>query len=325
MRDITDNSSIDLSLTNVWKSWVAFRKDKKPSREIIFFESDLEKNLLSLCAELNNGRYRHGGYNHRIINEKKRRDISVASVKDRVVHRLLYDYLVPYVDPRLDYDVWSCRKNKGLHKALLRTHELSSRYSHAWIWRADISKFFDNVDQQVLGQCIKRFVEDAVTLGLIDKVIGSYITIKSVSQSVSQSGIPIGNLTSQIFANIYLNEFDRFVRNTIKPLGYVRYGDDFVIFLNIEKQANKAKDISTKWLFDTLKLNIHIKNNVIIKAKYGLHFLGHWIYPTSNIVIDSNMANKIVRDINSRNASSYGAMYLTKRQKRQLSWLLKDI
>jgi RNA-directed DNA polymerase len=92
---MTDNSSIDLSLTNIWRSWAAFRSGKKPSREITKFEAELETNLLRLCADIYNGSYQHGAYNHRIINEKKRRDIAVATVRDRVVHRLLYDYLVP--------------------------------------------------------------------------------------------------------------------------------------------------------------------------------------------------------------------------------------
>ena len=121
MSAITDNSSINLSLTNVWHAWVAFRHGKQPSRDICIFENDLEYNLLRLCADLNSGVYEHGGYHHRIVNEKKRRDIAVASVRDRVVHRLLYDYLVPLLDTRLDHDVWSCRRDKGLHKSLMRT------------------------------------------------------------------------------------------------------------------------------------------------------------------------------------------------------------
>jgi hypothetical protein len=116
---MTDSSSdIDTSVTNIWRSWRAFRRGKQPSREITAFEAELERNLLVLCAEINNGSYLHGGYNHRIVNEKKRRDIAVATVRDRVVHRLLYDYLVPIVDPKLDYDVWLCCTGKGLHVAL---------------------------------------------------------------------------------------------------------------------------------------------------------------------------------------------------------------
>ena len=185
---MTDNSSIDLSLTNIWRAWMAFRRGKRPSRDIRAFEQDLEYNLLRLCADLNAGSYEHGGYHHRIVNEKKRRDIAVASVRDRVVHRLLYDYLTPIVDPKLDYDVWSCRQNKGLHKALRRTQHLLHSYSHGWVWRADISKFFDHVEHDVLRACLIRLTSDKSAHQLLDTVISSYIhNGKSVSQSVSQS------------------------------------------------------------------------------------------------------------------------------------------
>jgi RNA-directed DNA polymerase len=185
---MTDNSSIDLSLTNIWCAWVAFRCGKKPSREIRGFEQELEYNLLRLCSDLHTGQYDHGGYYHRIVNEKKRRDIAVASVRDRVVHRLLYDYLVPLVDARLDYDVWSCRQGKGLHEALRRTQHLLHSYGHGWAWRADISKFFDHVDHGVLKECLLRFTTDETAQKLLDKVIGSYAyNGQSVSQSVSQS------------------------------------------------------------------------------------------------------------------------------------------
>ena len=167
---------------------MAFRRGKQPSRDIRAFELDLEYNLLKLCADLSTGQYEHGGYHHRIVNEKKRRDIAVASVRDRVVHRLLYDYLVPLVDPRLDYDVWSCRQNKGLHKALERTHHLIYSYSHGWMWRADIAKFFDHVSHNTLTTCLLRFTSDETVQKLLDKVINSYpYNGESVSQSVSQS------------------------------------------------------------------------------------------------------------------------------------------
>lgn len=154
---------------------MAFRHGKQPSRDICIFENDLEYNLLRLCADLNSGVYEHGGYHHRIVNEKKRRDIAVASVRDRVVHRLLYDYLVPLLDTRLDHDVWSCRRDKGLHKSLMRTQHLIYSYSHGWIWRADISKFFDNVDHGVLRECLMRFVPDKSAQNLLDKVLSSYV------------------------------------------------------------------------------------------------------------------------------------------------------
>lgn len=133
---MTGNSSIDTSLSNIWRSWRKFRAGKKPSRAILEFEAELEDNLLKLCADLNSGRYKHGNYSHKIVNEKKRRDIHVASVHDRVVHRLIYDYLVPIFDSSFDYDVWSCRTGKGLHGCLDRIADLSARYPISYVWRA---------------------------------------------------------------------------------------------------------------------------------------------------------------------------------------------
>ncbi|MDR2524050.1 MAG: hypothetical protein LBC95_00700 [Candidatus Nomurabacteria bacterium] len=165
---------MDTSLTCLWRTWRKFRRDKKPSRAIRTFEANLEENLLQLCADLNSGRYRHGDYSHKIVNEKKRRDIYVASVRDRVVHRLVYDYLLPIFDYRFDYDVWSCRVGKGLHGCLARIADLSARYPDSYVWRADIRKFFDNVDQTVLRECLVRRVSDTRALWLCGEIINSY-------------------------------------------------------------------------------------------------------------------------------------------------------
>ncbi len=314
---ITDNSSIDLSLTNIWRAWAAFRRGKKPSREIMAFEAELETGLLRLCADVNTGRYQHGPYGHRIVNEKKRRDIAVAGVRDRVVHRLLYDYLVPLTDSRLDYDVWSCRKNKGLHQALLRTKQLTTKHSQTWVLRADIFKFFDNVNHQTLRECLTRCISETKALDLLDKVIESYS-----SQLDRQTGIPIGNLTSQIFANIYLNEFDRFVRHQIKPLGYVRYGDDFVIFEGTKAQVKAIQELVSVWLSVNLALQLNSKNNLVFPAKRGIKFLGHQIYPFSPLAIDRQMTKKVNKQVNIKNMSSYKALHLTRKQTKRLPWLL---
>lgn len=302
--------------------------------------------MLLLCAQLNSGHYRHGSYNYRIVNEKKRRDIAVAPVHDRMVHRLLYDYLVSVVDTRFDYDVWSCRRGKGLHGALKRTRTLTTKYSEAWIWRADVLKFFDNIDQRTLKDCLRRLPLSAKAQDLLDIVVGSYTsrldrlyTLRKEKEQLEpqiysafvareqlydgkQTGIPIGNLTSQIFANIYLNEFDRFVRHTLKPLGFIRYGDDFCVFVSSAHQAERARQISTEWLEQKLKLQIHNKNNVIFKAKHGLKFLGHSIYPRTSVVIEESTFAKIKRNVNRRNLTSYKNMHLSKKQAKQLPWLL---
>ena len=146
----------------------------------------MENNLFALAYDLTKGYYRHGTYVHKIVNEKKRRDIHVAAVRDRIVHRLLYDYLVPIINPRLDPDVWSCRPGKGLHGAIKRTSLLSHRFSRGWVYRADVRRFFDNVDQAVLKQAISQNVHDTSAICLIDEVIGSYKTDRQTDRQAGR-------------------------------------------------------------------------------------------------------------------------------------------
>lgn len=215
---------ISVEYSAVYKAWLAFRKGKKASLSIDSFAYNIEEDLSRLATELTNRSYEHGGYDQVIVREKKRRDLAVSNIRDRVVHRLLYDHLLPIFDPVFDFDVWSCRKNKGLHKGLARTRQLLTRHDSSYIWRADITKFFDSVDHKLLTKCLHRRLEcDETVMWLCQEVIDGY-SIKPVQ------GIPIGNLTSQLFANIYLHESDCFVRHHLKPQAYVRYGDDFILF-----------------------------------------------------------------------------------------------
>jgi len=312
---------MDLSLTDVWCAWRAFRRGKKPSRAILLFESDLELNLLRLCAELNDGRYQHGDYDHKIVHEKKRRDIAVARVRDRVVHRMLYDYLLFRVDKRLDYDVWSCRQGKGLHAALDRTAQMVDKHAGGWVWRADITKFFDNVDHAILRSCLKRVVPDEEAMNILDTVISSYITIGKF-----QRGIPIGNLTSQIFANIYLNEFDRFVRVACRPEAYVRYGDDFLLFASTRTEAMCMRRLATEWLYAKLALTVNTKNDVLFRTRHGAKFLGHWIYPGRQVALKYATQCQILHTATCQNASSYLSLRLTNKNRNLFRWrLVQDI
>jgi hypothetical protein len=130
-------------------------------------------------------------------------------------------------------------------------------------------------------------------------------------------------LTSQIFANVYLNEFDRYVRHELKPLAYVRYGDDFILFMGSQKEALHVQSLATTWLSDQPRLTVHQSNNAIIRPNQGIYFLGHQIYPLSSIAIDGFMTQKINQKIDRQNAGSYQSMRLSKKQAKQLPWLLR--
>jgi RNA-directed DNA polymerase len=211
LRIMGNSDSIDFSLSNLYKSWCNFRRGKRSSREIITFQYSLEPNLFQMQKQLEDKNYRHGNYAYYTVQDSKRREIAVAGVHDRVIHRLLYDYLLPMWDKHFIFDAWSCRPNKGLHVAVARSQDYMQANPRAWVWRADIIKFFDSVDQEVLMQVIKRRVKCADALWLIESIISSYY------KNQPGLGMPIGNLTSQIFANIYLNEFDRFISYKITP------------------------------------------------------------------------------------------------------------
>ena len=148
-------TDIDLSLSNIWQAWWLFKQGKKNSPDLNRFDYDLEQNLYQLWLDLDQGKYKHGAYRRFWVTDTKRRQIAVAPIRDRVIHRLLYEYLVPIYDPTFIFDAWSCRKNKGVTGAVGRAQRLLSRHSYAWVWRADIVKFFDSVNQQLL---LKFFV-----------------------------------------------------------------------------------------------------------------------------------------------------------------------
>ena len=170
------NSSIDLSLANVWQSWFKFIKGKRKTKESDYFSYCLEQNLENLHFDLNSGRYKHGGYKKFIVTDNKRRQISVASVRDRVVHRLLYEYLSRIYDKTFVYDAWSCRKNKGLTGAIERTQKFLYKHTNSFVWRADIKKFFDNVDRQTLLKILSLKIKDAKAMFVLQEIIASHAT-----------------------------------------------------------------------------------------------------------------------------------------------------
>lgn len=170
------SESIDIGLKNIWRSWFAFRKCKRRTFELESFEYHLEKNLHALFEDLNTGVYCHGGYRKFIVRDNKRREISVANIRDRIVHRLVYDYLVPIYDKTFIYDAWSCRKNKGLLGAIERTQFFLRRFARSFVWKGDVKKFFDNVDHAILLKIILRTIKDKKALELISKIIQGFNT-----------------------------------------------------------------------------------------------------------------------------------------------------
>lgn len=296
------DSIIDLSLKNSWRTWFQFKKDKNFGFELYDFQYHLERNLEALFHDLNKGTYHHGGYRKFIVSDNKRREIPVASVRDRFVHRLIYDHLINIYDKTLIYDAWSCRVGKGLLASIERTQEFLTSYPEGYVWRGDVRKFFDSVDQEALLQILSLKVKNKVTFELLKEVIHSFTTLKDRGV-----GMPIGNLTSQIFANIYLNELDRFVKQQVKPKAYLRYGDDFLLVDSDLEKLNTFRTDTVRFLENELKLNMNAKNDRILNAKDGLRFLGVVLWPSGRILNKRSLGRATSR-LKSKNVSSYSGL-----------------
>jgi RNA-directed DNA polymerase len=256
-----------------------------------------------------------------IVNDNKRRDIAVASVRDRVIHRMLYDYLVPIWDKTFIYDAWSCRKNKGLHGAIERAQLFMRSYPNAWVWRADITKMFDSIDKNKLKLLLRKRINDPTALLILDEVIDSYC-----SNDISR-GIPIGNLTSQILANIYLNEFDRFMKHMLKPYAYLRYGDDWLCFAGSCYELENIRKEAKKFLDTELGLSIHPRIDLIKPVNRGISYLGVDIW-SSGRRVDKAARLKLNASLSVRNASSYKSLlahHQSKKYLKRFEWTMSEI
>ena len=297
-----------MTYSELYSAYTVFRRNKHDSRELVNFEYDLTQNLLALLVDINAHTYRHGPYRILAISEKKRRNLAIAPIRDRIVHRLIYDRLVQVFDKSFDPDVFSARPGKGLHKALARTQTLLKKHPHSSIWRLDIEKFYEHVDHAIMKTILTA--RSSPLSPLCHTVIDSFPV-----------GIPIGNLTSQVFSNIYLNEFDRFVRHGLTPQSYIRYGDDALLFFKNRHSAFASQKQGSAFLKAQLNLTLNPKNNLIVSANRPIHFLGHAI--TRNYIFtDKHTTRSVLGRVDPTNVASYKSLNLVKASKSTLDHLL---
>jgi len=262
------------------------------------FERNLEDNLFGLQYELAKKTYRHGNYHQFYVNDPKRRHIHKAEVYDRIVHHLFYEYLYSIFDKTFIYDSYSCRLGKGTHRAVRRLEQISRKLSKNytrdfWALKLDIRQFFASVDHEILYGLITKRIKDEDILWLIGEVINSYSSSAVEKQSgevldhtrtINDVGIPLGNLTSEIFANIYLNELDQFVKHSLKIRYYLRYADDFMILDNDTSQLLHYNDILKFFLAENLRLKLHPAKISFRKFSWGVDFCGYVVLPHYRLV-----------------------------------------
>ncbi len=241
-------------------------------------------NLLALHQELAQKTYRHGPYFAFKINDPKPRDIHKASVRDRLVHNAFSRILCPFLDRYFIYDSYSCRLKKGTHRAINRLGGAGRKVSQnhtrtAWILKGDIRKFFANIDHTILKQILKRYIADTDILWLLEQLIDSFNTKGKIGV-----GLPLGNLTSQLFINIYMNEFDQYVKRILKIRYYLRYEDDIVILHERRAKLLQLIPILSTFLETKLKLTLHPEKLFLKTLASGVDFLGWVQFPYHRIL-----------------------------------------
>lgn len=287
-----------ISLENLLSAWQEFKKGKKNRLDVQLFERDLMSNILSLHKDLKDMSFIHSDYEAFNISDPKPRNIHKASVRDRLLHHALYRKLYPFFDKIFIADSYSCRLGKGTHRALNRFADFSKKASKnniktVWVLKCDVRKFFASIDQNILIRILDERIEDKRIIWILEKIIRSFN-----SEKVNK-GLPLGNLTSQLLVNIYMNEFDQYVKHKLKVKYYIRYVDDFV-FLSKNKDElisllSKVRD----FLLDKLSLNLHSDKVFIKTLASGIDFLG-WIHFPNHRVLRTVTKRRMFRNMRNK-------------------------
>lgn len=323
---------------NLWEriiSWenlvLAAHKAQRGKRDRVAvqrFNFGQEKELLRLQEELKTGTYRPGQFRSHWIYKPKKRLISAAPYRDRVVHHALMNILEPILDRHFHPESYACRKDKGTHAAANRLQSFMRRYRYAL--QCDIRKFFPSIDHQVLKDTFRRLIKDKSALWLMDMIVEHSNEQESAvswfedddlfSPFERRRGLPIGNLTSQWFANWMLNDLDHYVSSHLRIGSYVRYCDDFILLHNERGILNDAME-KIKDFLDSKRMRMHGRKLFIKPVRAGLTFVGYRIWPTHRLVRKDNIKRFRRRIRWIRNAYSQGMIDWDDIKPRLDSWM----
>lgn len=286
---------------NLYAGYLACRRRKRATVNALRFEMRCEENLIALLEELNAGVWQPSRSVCFIVEKPKMREIVAADFRDRIVHHLLVERLEAIYEPVFVHDSYACRTGKGVHRAVLRVQEYlrqagSNNREPLSFVHLDVRNFFMTIDKRLLFNMLHKKVRDRRLLSLAEKIIfhepvknciikGNPELVqylpphKSLFHAPEGKGLPVGNLTSQFFANVYLNELDQFVKHTLKHRFYVRYCDDFLLLDRDPEALAQAREHIRVFLAGRLALSLNGKYEAVLPAAAGMDFLGYIIRP----------------------------------------------
>lgn len=269
---------------NLYAAYRAARRAKRGRRDVAHFAARVEDHLLRLQEELRTQTYQPGAYRHFYIREPKRRKISAAPFRDRVVHHALVNVIEPIFERSFIHDSYACRIGKGTHRALDRCTHFVRR--HRYVLQCDVATFFPTIDHAILLTIIGRKIADPQIRWLYAQIVASGAGVldrerplrwfpgDDLFAPLRPQGLPIGNLTSQFSANVYLNELDQFVKRTLKCPAYVRYADDMLFFADDKPTLHGWLAATRTFCAERLRLHLHDTKCQIFPTASGVPFLG---------------------------------------------------
>ncbi|GMV33474.1 MAG: RNA-dependent DNA polymerase [Chloroflexi bacterium] len=275
------------SFINLYNAYRQARKGKRGKASVAAFEFNQEEELIKLRDELRGGEWKPGAYSNFYIHEPKKRMISAAPFRDRVVHHALCNILEPDWERRFIFDTYANRKFKGTHQALLRANEYAKKFRY--VLQCDVEQFFPSIDHEILFGKISAHLEDEALLGIVKLILESGVGAQTETYEMKwfegddlfaparPRGLPIGNLTSQFWGNVYLSSFDHFAKRELRAEGYIRYVDDFLLFSNDKMVLREWKE---KVIIRMSKLRLTLHEPQIFPVETGIPFLGFRVYPT---------------------------------------------
>ncbi|MEX1112289.1 MAG: reverse transcriptase/maturase family protein [Candidatus Andersenbacteria bacterium] len=284
-----------ISLDNLLVAWQEFSKGKRNKSDVQLFSRHLAERLNLLHESLSSKRYKHGGYYAFSITDPKPRDIHKATVEDRVLHHAVYRLLYPFFDNVFIHDSYSCRIGKGTHKALEQFKIFSQTVSKnntrtCWVLKCDVKKFFASIDQHILLYILSTYTPQQDILWLIQRIVLSFHSVKG------GKGLPLGNLTSQLLVNVYMNEFDQYAKHVLKAKFYIRYADDFVLLSEDKDWLTEQIPLINHFLWSVLRLSLHPDKVFIKTLASGVDFLG-WVHFPTHRVLRTSTARRMQRRV----------------------------
>jgi len=281
----------NVSADNLWDSFNTFQRltrsfykaarAKYDRAAILNFYSGLEKNCFLIRSQLEEEKYEWGSYKEFVVHDPKKRIIQAAPFRDRVVHQAIHEMIEPLFEPTFYYHSYACRPGRGTYATIQELQKWLKTKPHEHYLKMDVSKFFPSIDRNILFAQIKQKVADERLLKLIYRLL---------MDAPGTKGLPIGNLTSQLFANVYLSPLDHFIKKNLKAPYYIRYMDDIVILAASRNEVKEYQKQIEKFGHEKLDLKFAPHKIQIGSTKNGISFVGYRCFPWGLLVRGKTLA-----------------------------------